>query len=130
MKKEKKKIQKNNILIFAFVFTILGSVFVFTLPYTKLISLEIFREIKWGWILTSINFYAGILPIIYALNKREKTFLIIVLGGMVMRLFLMLGIIIIFLQFLEFSQNAFIFTVFIFYNLYLFIEIIYLSIRK
>lgn len=76
-------------------------------------------------IITSINFIFGALSIKFGLKKSLNTFLILFLGGMVFRLFLMLFAVFICLKFLELRANNFIFSVFIFYIFYQIIEISY-----
>jgi hypothetical protein len=64
------------------------------------------------------------------LDKSDKIFLVVVFGGLVFRLFLMLGLIIIALKILFVSLNSFIFTTFIYYFYYLMVEIFVLTLNK
>jgi len=54
----------------------------------------------------------------------------IILGGTVLRMFLLIGMVIAGLKILELSRNSFIFSVLFFYIFYLIIEIFYLNLRK
>ena len=76
-------------------------------------------------IITTTNFILGALSIKIGLKKPLNSFLILFLGGMVFRLFLMLFEVFICLKFLELRANNFIFSVFIFYIFYQIIEISY-----
>jgi len=60
-------------------------------------------------------------------NKNNRTFLILNLGGMVFRIFLLIVFVAIFYNFLNIDKVAFIFTFFIFYFIYLIIEIRFYS---
>jgi hypothetical protein len=81
-------------------------------------------------IITTINFNLGVLSIKLGLKKTINSFLILFLGGMVIRLFLMLISVFICLKFLELKGNNFIFSVFIFYVFYQIIEIFYVIYRN
>ena len=72
-----------------------------------------------------INFLAALSFFRFSFQKDNKSFLIFNLGGMVLRLFLMLIILIISLNSLKIDQYAFIFTFLLFYFISLFGEIIY-----
>lgn len=97
---------------------------------TKIFSYSQFISVLLGLIITTLNFTAGLLSVKISLEK-EKTFIKIVFGSMVIRLFLMLLIILFVLIFLDINRNSFIFSIFIFYIFYLIIELFYLnSIKK
>jgi hypothetical protein len=64
------------------------------------------------------------------LKRGDKSFIRNVLGAISVRLFSTLVLVYICLHFLELNQNNFIFSTFIFYFFYLFIEIFYLNFRK
>lgn len=84
----------------------------------------------YGLLVPSINFTLGILSIRFGLEKNNKIFLVTVFGGLVIRLFLTLLLIILVLKFLFVTLNSFIFTTFIFYFYYLIAEIFYLSQKR
>ncbi len=96
----------------------------------NIISGSFFSAAAAAFGITTINFSLGILFIKLGINKEDKTFIFSILGGMVFRVMLMLGLVFISLVFLELSQNNFIFSILFFYILYLFIEIVYLNLRK
>lgn len=97
---------------------------------TKIFSYSQFISVLLGLIITTLNFIGGLLSVKISLEK-EKTFIKIVFGSMVIRLFLMLLIILFVFIFLDINRISFIFSIFIFYIFYLIIELFYLnSIKK
>ena len=118
------KFTKNS-LGYCFLFVVLViAVFTFLWWQGELSSPFFFAFLAAG-IITSTNFILGVLSIKFGLKKRLNIFLILFLGGMVFRLFLMLFEVFICLKFLELRPNSFIFSVFIFYIFYQIIEISY-----
>lgn len=90
-------------------------------------SSNLFFSLFYGYLFPTFNFVLGVLAIHFGFEKSDKLFLIIVFGGLVARLFLMLGLILMALKFLFVSLNSFIFTTFIFYFYYLLVEIFFLT---
>lgn len=86
-----------------------------------------FKNNLTAFLLTTSNYLLGIFLLENGLKRKDSQFLIIVLGGMSARLFLMLLLIFICTNLLILTFNYFIFTTFIFYNYYLIIEIAYLA---
>lgn len=115
-----------SILIVILIFLLTAS----TLYFTDVFSYSQYISINLSLIITTINFLAGITAAKISLNKKEKTFIKIVFGSMVIRLFLMLAIILIMLVFLDINRNSFIFSIFFFYIFYLLIEVFYLNLLK
>ena len=115
------------------LFSIIPVVFVLsiaTLFITEKINPEIVFSFFYGFIFSTINFVLGVISIHYGFEKSDKLFLIIVFGGLVLRLFLMFILIVIALKFLFVSLNSFIFTTFIFYFYFLIVEIYILTQKK
>ena len=112
------------IAILVFIATILILYLSNVFNYSQFISVLL------ALIITTLNFFAGYLSAKISLSKNEKTFIKIVFGSMVIRMFLMLIIILITLVFLDINRNSFIFSIFIFYIFYLLIEVFYLNYRK
>jgi hypothetical protein len=79
---------------------------------------------------TTLNFYLGIISLRIALNAPINRFLGIVFGGMLLRLILLLGVVYGGLQFLEIKRDVFIFVIFVFYTIYLVVEIFYFYLLK
>ncbi len=90
----------------------------------------IFHSIILAVAITSVNFFLGILAIKLGLTSSDKIFIISILGGMLVRLILLLGAVFISLKFLDINHNSFIFTVLFFYIYYLTIEVFYLNSKK
>lgn len=89
-----------------------------------------FNSLFYGFLFSSINFFLGILSIHFGFEKSDNIFLILILGGLVIRLFLMFILIVIALKFLFVSLYSFIFTTFILYFYYLIVEILILTQKK
>jgi hypothetical protein len=122
MNPRSKRILKINIF-FSILFIIIISFITFWLK----ISRKIYLSAIFAILLTFLNFLIGFYIINKGIKKENKSFLILVLGGMVGRLFLMLTLIIIGLKILFLNQYYFIFTLFIFYIYYQIVEIFYLN---
>ena len=112
------------VLILVFMLTTLALYLSGVFNYSEFLSVSL------SLIITTLNFLAGFLSAKISLSKNEKTFIKIVFGSMVIRLFLLLFIILIVLIFLDINRNSFIFSIFIFYIFYLLIEVFYLNYRK
>lgn len=95
--------------------------------YLNIFTEELFAALITAKILTAIHFIAGYALMSAGLKKADKSFIKIVFGGMVIRLFLMLGAIFMGQKLLNVRDNSFIFSVFIFYFYYLTLEIYSLS---
>ncbi len=80
-----------------------------------------------SFIIAFTNFLIGIVSIIYGLNKKDKSFLLIVFGAIIFRFFTILLMIIGVVSFLDVRTDYFIFTSFIIYFYYLVVEIFYLK---
>ena len=116
-----------------FIFLIPPVIFLFILLYLMLFSdidAKFLISLFYGFIVSSINFILGILSFRFGLQKSDKIFLIVVFGGLVIRLFITLILILIALKLLLISRNSFIFTTFILYFYYLIVEIFILTQKK
>lgn len=89
-----------------------------------------FYSIFSAGLITTLNFSFGILSIKIGISKSAKVFIMAFLGGMVIRLFLMLVLVFICLKFLDLSGNNFIFSILFFYVFYLISEILYLNLNN
>jgi hypothetical protein len=119
------KFLRKSIAISSILFLILLFFYVFSG-----ISEIIFISVLIGGLLALCNFILGLTSIKIGLNRSQDTFFKVVLGGMVFRLLLLLGLVFISLQFLNINENSFIFSILFFYILYLIIEVIYLYMKK
>lgn len=119
--------RKSRIIFFSFVPPLLVLAVLIYLNLNSGISPQLFSSILYGIVISTFNFLLGLFSIKFGLEKSQKKFLIIVFGGLVLRLFITFSLIVIALKFLDVTLNSFIFTVFIFYFYYLMIEIFYLN---
>ncbi len=122
--------KKNKILLLFYIIPTIFFLLILTLFLTDKINPEFFFSLFYGFIFPTINFILGIISINYGFEKDDKMFLIIVFGGLVLRMIIMLVLIITTLKFLFVSLNSFIFTTFIFYFYYLIVEIFLLTQKK
>lgn len=122
--------KKNRIFYFFGIIPILFFFGILFLYVSKNIDPDNFYSLFYGFIFSSINFFAGVLAIRFGFEKTDKLFLIIVFGGLVARFVLMFVLIVIALKFLFVRPNSFIFTTFIFYFYYLIVEIYILTQKK
>lgn|SRR5574338_245370 len=83
-----------------------------------------------GWMIIFIGFVFEIWLIKRGLGGSDKSFIRNVLGAISIRLFATLILVLICLVFLELNRNNFIFSILIFYFIYLIIEVFYLNFRK
>jgi hypothetical protein len=116
------------IVISVLIFSVFLTGFVFY--FVELLSPQVWKAFLSGGILTTLNFFSGILSLRIALKSGANRFLSIVLGGMLIRMALMLGIVFIWLKFLQIKDDVFIFVIFIFYSFYLIAEIFYFYLLK
>jgi O-antigen/teichoic acid export membrane protein len=74
-------------------------------------------------VITSVNFVVFTTAYAYSIKKSNKTFLLFTIGGMGVRLLLMLALIFISIKFLKVDLLGFIFALFIWYTFFLIFEI-------
>jgi hypothetical protein len=122
--------KKNKIFYFFSIIPVLFFISLVIFLMTKNLNSDLFFSLFYGFIFSTINFFLGVLSIHFGFEKSDKIFLIIVFGGLVIRLFLMFILIVIAIQFLFVRLNSFIFTTFIFYFYYLIVEIFILNQKK
>lgn len=126
LRKRKTPVKRNRFLrniVFLLVFLIIINLVLFEF---EVIPAPIFYSLLAAQIITFINFIFGVYSIKKGLKQADKSFLLVVFGGMVVRMFFMLLMIIIGLEFLELRTNYFIFSIFLLYFFLLIIEIVYL----
>ncbi len=98
--------------------------------FTNILSKEYFKSIITAGLITSFNAVIGIISIKSGINKPEKIFFRRIFGGIVVRLFLTLILLVLTLVFLELNRISFIFSILFFYIFYLITEIIYLNLNQ
>lgn len=121
---------KNRTFLFSVFPFILAIILLLVLRLNSNINPTLFDSFFGGFLIPLINFIMGHFLNEAGLKKSDKSFLILVLGGLVFRMFLTLVLIILVLQFLNVSMYSFIFTIFISYIYFLTVEIINLSGKK
>jgi hypothetical protein len=116
----------NNFLLKMSLF--IGFIFVsiLLLNQISIISFDFLKSFIIAGVITYLNFVSGYLFIKFSNNKSDTIFLIMILGGMLLRLFMMLLLVFISLKFLDIKTGVFIFIIFFFYVFYLLVEILYL----
>ena len=98
--------------------------------FTGVFSFSQFISVLLAFGITTVNFIAGLTSAKISLKKSKEGFIKIVYGSMIIRLFSLLVVILFSLIFLDINRNSFIFSIFIFYILYLFVEVYYLNLPK
>ena len=92
----------------------------------NIITFDFLKSFIIAGVITYLNFVSGYLFLKFSNNKSNNIFLIMVLGGMLLRLFMILLLVFISLKFLDIKTGVFIFMIFFFYVFYLLIEVLYL----
>lgn len=113
------------VLIFCLILICIAILF-----FTDIFSFSQFISVLLALGITTLNFVVGLSSAKISLKKTEQGFIKTVFGSMIIRMFSLLIIILFSLIFLDISRNSFIFSIFIFYILYLFIEVYYLNLPK
>jgi hypothetical protein len=121
---------EKRLLIFCLLVSIISILIITILFLLSSISGLIFKSILLGAFLSIMNFTIGLLLIKFSVKKSEKIFLIVLWGGLLLRLILGSLLVLITLIFLEINTYGFIFSVLFFYVFYLFIEIFYLNLGR
>ena len=98
---------------------------IFTLYLLKIVSDLVLVTSIYAGALNIINFLAASLAFKWTLKKDNKKFLLFNLGGMGVRLFFLLCSIFILLNFLKIDIYAFILVFFVFYFVFLIVEVNY-----
>jgi hypothetical protein len=120
----------NNFLLKMSLF--IGFIFVsiLFLYQIKIISFDFLKSFILAGVITYLNFVSGYFFLKFSYKKSDIIFLIMILGGMLLRLFMILLLVFISLKFLDIKTSVFIFVIFFFYIFYLLIEILYLYREK
>lgn len=108
------------------IFIVLPSILVDTLLYaSEAINYQIFLSVLIAAILGSANLYMATILFKYSIKKSSKKFLNFNLGGMAIRLFVNILIVLFVLNFLNIDKDAFILVFFIFYFIGISFEIVF-----
>lgn len=109
--------------------TFIAGLGIAAIPLIQLGSQEIVIAFLAGAVLSTLNVVAGFLAIEYALDKSYTTFLKAVLGGMGIRMALMLGILVLLIKLVGLHTVSLVISVLSYYVVYLFLEIFYIQKR-
>jgi hypothetical protein len=117
---------KNNFLLKMTLF--IGFIFasILLLNQIHIISFDFLKSFIIAGVITYLNFISGYLFLKFSHNKSDNIFLIMIMGGMLLRLFMILLLVFISLKFLDIKTGVFIFVIFFFYVFYLLVEILFL----
>lgn len=124
MTPSKKLFQITSIIITLIIF---GVAFLY---FLNIFSIGQINSITIAFVISSFNAFMGMVFVKSGLNKTDKIFFRRAIGGMVLRLFMTLLLVVLVLVFLELNRISFIFSILFFYIFYLVIEIIFLNFRQ
>ncbi len=98
-------------------------------PVSEFATMEVIKSIIAGGIMSLTNLLLGYLAIEISFKRSHTTFLKFVLGGMVIRLLLMWGVLLILIRFYHFHSASLMLSLLFFYVMNLVLEIFYLQKR-
>lgn len=84
-------------------------------------------EVLTSWVIGMVNFVLGVNIFLFSLDKPNKQFMIISLGSIIIRLFLIIIAVTILITVFKFGKNYFILSLLGFYFLYMGLEIFLLN---
>jgi hypothetical protein len=96
-------------------------------PVARYGSEQIVVAIAVGALLSTLNVLLGYIAIQYSFDKSYTTFLKAVLGGMGIRMLLMLGALVVLIRFFGFHAAALTISLLSFYSIYLILEILFIQ---
>jgi hypothetical protein len=119
-----KKVYKQIVLIYIFVY-----LFIFLFYFLDTLNQNFLISTFPAGILNLLNSIAAIYAFQRGFNRSNNVFLIYTLGGMLIRLLVMLILVFLTLKYLNIDKLGFIFTLFIIYFINLILEINYFRVR-
>lgn len=122
--------KENKFVLVNFALVILSGFVIWLLSESNLIDKDFLYIYIIAAGITSLNFLLGLFLIYKGFKKNDKLFLVLVLGGMTVRMFLVLILIIVALKMLKFNLYSFIFTTFILYIYFLIGEIRFILVQE
>lgn len=84
-------------------------------------------EVLTSWVIGMVNFVLGVNIFLFSLDKPNKQFMIISLGSIISRLFLIIIVVTVLITVFKFEKNYFILSLLGFYFLYMGFEIFLLN---
>lgn len=104
---------------------VIGAVTVF--PLSMILTGEMMRSVMAGLVLSTINLLLGYFAIEYSFERTNTTFLKIVLGGMALRMLLLLSLVVMLIRVFGFHILSLMISLLVFYVLNLVLEIYFLQ---
>lgn len=95
-------------------------------PLARFASQEIISGVIVGIVLSVINVMMGYIAIEYSFNKSYTVFIQVVLGGVGIRLFFMVGMLLLLIGVFKFHSIAIVGSLFGMYSIFLVIEVLYI----
>jgi hypothetical protein len=121
------KIDWNFLRLVAFCFT--ASALLTYYPISQFATDEVIKSIIAGGVISLLNLLLGYFAIEISFERSHTTFLKYVLGGMVGRLMLMWGVLLILIRLYDFHSASLMLSLLFFYVMNLVLEIFYLQKR-
>lgn len=114
---------KNKLISSGIILVLINIIVLFLLLF-KVIDLSFLTSFEYSILLGLGNYLLFVSFSHFSVKKSNKTFLLVNLGGMVLRLFLMLIVVLLVLNYLKVDQYAFIFGFLFWYLFFLVFEIL------
>jgi hypothetical protein len=106
---------------------LLGSFLIASYPLALYANQEVIAAVVAGALLGTLNVIIGYTAIEYAFTKSMTTFTAVVIGGMGLRLMLLLGVMVLFILVFNVHTVALTVSLIYFYAVYLILEILYIQ---
>ena len=106
--------------------SVLFLIFVFLDNFVSSINIEI-QSVVFSWILCTLNVIIGVRFIVSAVDKEQKSFIVSLFGGMIIRLVAVLCFVLLGLLVFHFEEAGFIVSLFCFYFLFLIFEVYFIA---
>ena len=94
--------------------------------FVSSIDIEI-QSVVFSWILCTLNVLIGVRFIVNAVDKEQKSFIVSLFGGMIIRLIAVLCFVLFGLLVFQFEEAGFIVSLFCFYFLFLVFEVYFIA---
>ncbi len=107
--------------------TFVAGLAIAAIPLSMLGSKDMIVAFVTGTVLSTLNVLAGFWAIEYAFDKSFNTLLAAVLGGMGIRIGLLLGSLVLLIKYFEFHTVALVVSMLSFYVVYLVLEVLYIQ---
>ncbi len=95
-------------------------------PLTRFANQEVMNGVIAGMVLSVINVMMGYVAIEYSFNKSYTVFIQVVLGGVGIRLFFMVGMLLLLIGVFKFHPISIVGSLFGMYSIFLVLEVLYI----